>query len=77
MTRGVCLVVVSIVCQFIIALGQIVVAMAISTWYFTRDKSTINSSTVFSSIRLASFYHTGTAAFGQSGARPTHHHLEP
>jgi hypothetical protein len=52
------------VAQFIIALGQIVVAMAVSTWYFTRDKSTINSSTVYSSIKMASWYHAGTAAFG-------------
>jgi hypothetical protein len=52
--------------QFVIALGQIVVAMAVATWYFTRDKSTITSFTVFSSIRKATFYHSGTAAFGPS-----------
>lgn len=51
--------------QFVIALGQIVVAMAVSTWYFTRDKATVGSSTVWAAMRKACFYHAGTAAFGK------------
>jgi len=50
--------------QFIIAVGQIVVAMCVAKWYFCRDKSTISSATVFSSIKDTFYYHTGTAAFG-------------
>ena len=50
--------------QFIIALGQVVFAMAVSKWYFARDKSTIGSGTVLSSISTSIIYHSGTAAFG-------------
>ncbi|GMI41077.1 hypothetical protein TrCOL_g123 [Triparma columacea] len=50
--------------QFVVAAGQLVVAMSISTWYFTRDKSTIGNGTFFSSARKAMWYHLGTAAFG-------------
>ncbi|CAN0386427.1 unnamed protein product, partial [Hapterophycus canaliculatus] len=50
--------------EFIVAMGQIVVAMAVASWYFCRDKSTIGSGTVLSSIRTSLFYHSGTAAFG-------------
>ena len=50
--------------EFIVAIGQIVVAMAVAKWYFTRDKTTIGNATVWSSIRATFRYHTGTAAFG-------------
>ncbi|GMI08068.1 hypothetical protein TrLO_g14282 [Triparma laevis f. longispina] len=50
--------------QFIIAAGQLVVAMSISTWYFTRDKSTIGNKTFFQTMKKAMWYHLGTAAFG-------------
>ena len=50
--------------QFIIAVGQIVVAMCVAKWYFCRDKSSISSGTVFQSIKDSMYYHTGTAAFG-------------
>lgn len=50
--------------EFIIAMGQIVVAMALSMWYFTRDKATIGSGTVIAAIRKSFRYHMGTAAFG-------------
>ena len=32
--------------QFIIALGQLTLAMAVTCWYFTKDKSTIGNGTV-------------------------------
>mmetsp|Transcript_11575 Transcript_11575/g.19636 ORF Transcript_11575/g.19636 Transcript_11575/m.19636 type:complete len:250 (+) Transcript_11575:1-750(+) len=38
--------------------------MAVAMWYFTKDKSTIGSGTVWQSIRLSMRYHLGTAAFG-------------
>ena len=50
--------------QFIIALGQIVVAMAVATWYFTKDKSTIGNGNVIKAIKMSAWYHCGTAAFG-------------
>ncbi|GMI20316.1 hypothetical protein TeGR_g8471 [Tetraparma gracilis] len=50
--------------QFIIAIGQIVIAMCVAKWYFARDKSTIGNLTVTSSIKDSMYYHTGTAAFG-------------
>jgi choline transporter-like protein 2/4/5 len=50
--------------EFIVAIGQLVVAMAVSTWYFTRDKSSIGNTTVISSMRRSFRYHAGTAAFG-------------
>mmetsp|Transcript_14870 Transcript_14870/g.25406 ORF Transcript_14870/g.25406 Transcript_14870/m.25406 type:complete len:555 (+) Transcript_14870:337-2001(+) len=50
--------------QFIIALGEIVFAMAVAKWYFARDKSRVGSLTVLSSITTSMWYHSGTAAFG-------------
>lgn len=50
--------------EFIVALGQISIALAITSWYFTKDKSTIGNSTVFWAMRTTVFYHMGTAAFG-------------
>ena len=50
--------------QFILALGEIVFAMTIAKWYFSRDKSTVGSFTVIASINASMLYHSGTAAFG-------------
>jgi len=50
--------------EFIVALGQISIALAITSWYFTKDKSSIGNSTVFWAMRSTLFYHMGTAAFG-------------
>mmetsp|Transcript_3507 Transcript_3507/g.12781 ORF Transcript_3507/g.12781 Transcript_3507/m.12781 type:complete len:678 (-) Transcript_3507:65-2098(-) len=50
--------------EFIVALGQIIIAMACSTWYFTRDKGFIGSNTIMTSVGRSMFYHSGTAAFG-------------
>lgn len=50
--------------QFVIAMGQLVVAMSVSTWYFTRDKSTIGNKTFFATMKKAMWYHMGSAAFG-------------
>jgi len=49
---------------FIHAMGQIVIAMSVSKWYFTRDKRGIGSCTVIGSIFDSFRYHLGTAAFG-------------
>lgn len=50
--------------QFIIALGEIIIALSAAKWFFTRDKSSIGNRTVLKSIFQTLFFHTGTAAFG-------------
>ena len=50
--------------QFIIALGEIVLALSASKWFFTRDKSLVGNKTVLYSVVQGLFYHAGTAAFG-------------
>merc|ERR1712216_1083838 len=50
--------------QFIIAVGEIIMALAFAMWYFTRDKGTIGTPTVIKSITWGFWYHAGTAAFG-------------
>jgi len=50
--------------QFIIAIGQIIVAMAVCTWYFSRDRGSIGNEAVIGSMIKATFFHVGTAAFG-------------
>eukprot|EP00554_Chaetoceros_debilis_P003401 CAMPEP_0194085270 /NCGR_PEP_ID=MMETSP0149-20130528/16925_1 /TAXON_ID=122233 /ORGANISM="Chaetoceros debilis, Strain MM31A-1" /LENGTH=672 /DNA_ID=CAMNT_0038768117 /DNA_START=64 /DNA_END=2082 /DNA_ORIENTATION=- len=49
---------------FISAMGEIIIAMTISKWYFTRDKRRVGASTVFGCIYESIRYHIGTAAFG-------------
>jgi hypothetical protein len=50
--------------EFVIAIGNLIVAMAVAFWYFTLERETIGNSTVFKSIRWSFGYHMGTAAFG-------------
>jgi len=50
--------------EFIIAVGQLIIALSFSTWYFTRDKSTIGPTTVIGSARAVIIHHLGTAAHG-------------
>ena len=52
--------------QFIVAVGQLVVALATSLWYFNRDRSLslAQNSRFFRAVVLVSIYHLGTAAFG-------------
>ena len=46
--------------EFITALGQIIMAMAVSYWYFSRNKAKeIGNSTVSKSIRTTLRYHAG------------------
>lgn len=49
--------------NFIIAAGDMIVALAIAKWYFTRDKRKMTPA-VASSIGNVLFYHLGTVAFG-------------
>jgi len=50
--------------QFVVACGQLIIAMAIATWYFNRNKTEIGNSTAIACIRRGLYYHMGTAAFG-------------
>ena len=50
--------------QFIVAVGQLVVAVSISLWYFSRNRKSIGSLTFFRALIIVSIYHLGTAAFG-------------
>ena len=52
--------------QFVVAMGQLVIAMSVVSWYFTRsdEKSKIGNSTVFKCLRQSFRYHMGSAAFG-------------
>lgn len=49
--------------QFIVAMGQLIVAMTIACWYFTKDRSTLGNSTFLWAMKT-SWLHAGTAAFG-------------
>ena len=54
--------------EFVEALGQIIVATAAATYYFTRDRSTIGNSTVVFAARHATWYHAGMAALAVSSS---------
>jgi choline transporter-like protein 2/4/5 len=50
--------------EFIVAMGQIITAMCLCCYFFTRDKSRIGNSTVCWGTFLVVRYHMGTVAFG-------------
>mmetsp|Transcript_32718 Transcript_32718/g.43069 ORF Transcript_32718/g.43069 Transcript_32718/m.43069 type:complete len:609 (-) Transcript_32718:403-2229(-) len=50
--------------QFIIALGEIILALSVAQWYFSRNKKQIHSGTFCTAICEAFWYHMGTAAYG-------------
>jgi choline transporter-like protein 2/4/5 len=50
--------------NFIVAVGDMIVAISVSKWYFTKNKVTIGSWTVLTSIWQTLFYHAGTCAYG-------------
>jgi len=50
--------------QYIIAVGRIMLALAVAQWYFVRDKSEIGSGTVCAAIFQSFLFHMGTAALG-------------
>lgn len=50
--------------NFIVSVGDLIVAMSVSRWYFHKDKRRVGSSVVLGSISNTLFYHTGTLAFG-------------
>jgi hypothetical protein len=50
--------------NFITAVGDMIVAIAVSKWYFTRDKKKVGHFVVLRSINATLFYHLGTCAYG-------------
>ncbi|RYH28559.1 CTL/SLC44 family protein [archaeon] len=50
--------------EFLVAFGQLVIALAFTGWYFNRDKSKTGSATVRWAFKTTGIYHMGTAAFG-------------
>lgn len=50
--------------EFIIAVGQIIVALSFACWYFTKDKSKVTSRTFLWAMKACARYHLGTAAYG-------------
>lgn len=50
--------------NFITAVGDMIVAISVSRWYFTKDKSKLGFSPVLRSIGTTLFYHLGTCAYG-------------
>jgi hypothetical protein len=47
-----------------VAYGDMVIAMSIAKWYFTRDKRQTGNATVISAFCDTGTYHIGTLAFG-------------
>lgn len=52
------------VASFILAIGDLTVALAVSRWYFTVSKRRVNSYWVLGSLWTTFRYHLGTLAFG-------------
>jgi choline transporter-like protein 2/4/5 len=50
--------------EFIVAVGQLIIALSIVAWYFNRDKKSVNNKTAIWSAKTITRYHLGTAAFG-------------
>lgn len=50
--------------EFIIAIGQLVIALCFSAWYFTKDKKEIGNKTILWALSTTFWNHLGTAAFG-------------
>jgi hypothetical protein len=50
--------------NFIIAVGDMMIALSVAKWYFTRNKALIGSWTVLTSFCQICMYHLGTCAYG-------------
>mmetsp|Transcript_20759 Transcript_20759/g.18917 ORF Transcript_20759/g.18917 Transcript_20759/m.18917 type:complete len:666 (+) Transcript_20759:237-2234(+) len=50
--------------EFIIALGQGVLSLSIVSWYFNKNKSSVNNGNVIWAFKTMSFYHIGSFALG-------------
>mmetsp|Transcript_2504 Transcript_2504/g.5963 ORF Transcript_2504/g.5963 Transcript_2504/m.5963 type:complete len:703 (+) Transcript_2504:182-2290(+) len=50
--------------SFILAIGEMVIAMAVSKWYFTAERRLITQHLPFAALWSTIVYHLGTCAFG-------------
>jgi len=50
--------------NFILAIGELVIAMAVSKWYFTADRRFITQHLPFKALWSVIIYHSGTCAYG-------------
>jgi hypothetical protein len=50
--------------NFIVAVGDVIIAMSVAKWYFTRNKLLVTSVTVVGSVVDTCLYHLGTCAYG-------------
>jgi len=50
--------------SFILAIGEMVIAMAVSKWYFTAERRLITQHLPFSALCSTIVYHLGTCAYG-------------
>lgn len=50
--------------NFIVSVGDMIIAIAVAKWFFARNKLTVGSWTVISSVRETLMYHLGTCAYG-------------
>jgi len=50
--------------QFLVAITELIIALAFCMWYFTRDKEKVTSAYVVTAFKWGVYYHAGTAAFG-------------
>ena len=50
--------------NFIVAAGDMIVALAVARYYFARNKRTVGSWTVLQAIYQVCYYHLGTCAYG-------------
>lgn len=50
--------------NFIVAVGDMIISMAVAKWYFTWDKKKVHSGYVLGSIWHTLWYHLGTCAYG-------------
>ena len=52
--------------EFIIAIGQLIIALSISAWYFARDKSSVGNSTFAWAMKTIGRYHLGIQSLPKS-----------
>jgi len=50
--------------QFVMAVGEMLVALSVARWFFNKEHDTVGNASVFKSLSQILFYHTGTAALG-------------
>jgi len=50
--------------NFIVSIGDLVVAMSVARWYFQKDKKRVGNCVIFQSLLETLWFHSGTLAYG-------------